>query len=64
MWWDRQEKHEQTVWKKLEVESQSIHRGWKEPSECADTTEKPSFTPECTGNGWKQTGGGGEKGGR
>ena len=60
VWWERQEKHEQTVWRKLKEESQNVHRGRKEPRKCADTTGKPSFTPECTGNGRKQTGGGGE----
>ena len=60
VWWERQEKHEQTVWRKRKEETQNIHRGRKEPSECADTTGKPSFMPECTGNGRKQTGEGRE----
>ena len=60
VWWEMREEHEHMVWRKLEEESQNVRRGCKEPPECADTTGKPSCTPECAGNGRKQTGGSGE----
>lgn len=64
VWWEMQEEHEHTVWRKLKEESHNVRRGGKEPPECADTTGKPPCTPECAGNGRKQTGGSGENPGR